>query len=218
MCVIFDMDGVIFDSENACLKCWKITADKYNLDNIEEVFYKCIGTNNAQTDEIIESAYSEKLGNGISKKFREENSFLFHELYDNGNLPIKPGVVELLDYLKSREMPVGIASSTRKTTVIKELTDAGLIKYFDKIVGGDSVKNSKPNPEIYLLACKEMDVQPSLAYAIEDSYNGIRAAYSAGMHPIMVPDIIAPNDEMKKLSEAIFDDLLEVKKYFMEKY
>jgi len=71
-----------------------------------------------------------------------------------------------------------------------------LIHYFDKIVGGDAVKISKPNPEIYLLACKEIGSEPENTYAIEDSYNGIRSAHAAGMHPIMVPDIIAPDEEM----------------------
>ena len=87
----------------------------------------------------------------------------------------------------------------RKALVISELTDAGFIDYFDMVVGGDAVKISKPNPEIYTIACRELGVDPSETFAIEDSYNGIRAAKAAGMRPIMVPDIIGPDDEMREL-------------------
>jgi HAD superfamily hydrolase (TIGR01509 family) len=211
MTVIFDMDGVIFDSERAILECWLVLADKYGLKNLEEVFKKCIGTNDAQTAEIVESAYAPEFGEGIYDKLRKESSEIFHKKYDGVGLPIKPGVKELLDYLKDNNVPIGLASSTKKATVERELTEAGLIDYFDKIIGGDAVKISKPNPEIYFLACEAMGTEPEKAIAIEDSYNGVRAAKAAGMQCIMVPDIIPADDEMRSLADAICGDLLEVK-------
>ena len=211
MTVIFDMDGVIFDSERAILECWLVLADKYGLKDLEEVFKKCIGTNDAQTAEIVESAYAPEFGEGIYDKLRKESSEIFHKKYDGVGLPIKPGVKELLDYLKDNNVPIGLASSTKKATVERELTEAGLIDYFDKIIGGDAVKISKPNPEIYLLACEAMGTEPEKAIAIEDSYNGVRAAKAAGMQCIMVPDIIPADDEMRSLTDAICGDLLEVK-------
>lgn len=211
MTVIFDMDGVIFDSERAILECWLVLADKYGLKDLEEVFKKCIGTNDAQTAEIVENAYATEFGAGIYDKLRKESSEIFHKKYDGVGLPIKPGVKELLDYLKDNNVPIGLASSTKKATVERELTEAGLIDYFDKIIGGDAVKISKPNPEIYLLACEAMGTAPEKAIAIEDSYNGVRAAKAAGMQCIMVPDIIPADDEMRSLADAICGDLLEVK-------
>ncbi len=211
MTVIFDMDGVIFDSERAILECWLVLADKYGLKNLEEVFKKCIGTNDAQTAEIVESAYAPEFGEGIYDKLRKESSEIFHKKYDGVGLPIKPGVKELLDYLKDNNVPIGLASSTKKATVERELTEAGLIDYFDKIIGGDAVKISKPNPEIYFLACEAMGTEPEKAIAIEDSYNGVRAAKAAGMQCIMVPDIIPADDEMRSLADAICGDMLEVK-------
>ncbi len=211
MTVIFDMDGVIFDSERAILECWLVLADKYGLKDLEEVFKKCIGTNDAQTAEIVESAYAPEFGEGIYDKLRKESSEIFHKKYDGVGLPIKTGVKELLDYLKDNNVPIGLASSTKKATVERELTEAGLIDYFDKIIGGDAVKISKPNPEIYFLACEAMGTEPEKAIAIEDSYNGVRAAKAAGMQCIMVPDIIPADDEMRSLADAICGDLLEVK-------
>ncbi|MBP5608098.1 MAG: HAD family phosphatase [Lachnospiraceae bacterium] len=212
--VIFDMDGVIFDSERACLSCWREVADKWKLENVEQVFRNCIGTNAYQTRMIVEEAYSKEYGEGISDKLLNESSKIWHSRYDESPLPMKAGVLELLDFLKDNNVPVGLASSTKKTSVEAELKQAGLYSYFDKIIGGDAVKISKPDPEIYLLACEIMGTVPKDATAIEDSYNGIRSAYAAGLKPVMVPDMIPADDEMKKLSTVICNDLLEVISFF----
>ena len=89
----------------------------------------------------------------------------------------------------------------------------GLTGYFDVVIGGDLLKRSKPEPDIYLMACRELGVEPGQAYAIEDSYNGIRSAHAAGMHPIMVPDLMPPTDEMRQKSVVICADLYETKKF-----
>ncbi|MBE5859284.1 MAG: GNAT family N-acetyltransferase [Butyrivibrio sp.] len=216
-CVIFDMDGVIFDSERACLDTWTEAAAGYGLENIREVFNRCIGTNKNQTRQIVEDAYAATCGEGIADRLLSESSRLFHEKYDGGRLPIKDGVKEILEYLKSENVRCAVASSTRKAVVEAELRDAGLIDYFEEIVGGDSVKVSKPDPEIYLIACDKMKVKPATAFAIEDSYNGIRSAHAAGMKPIMVPDMISADDEMIELSEAVCEDLLKVIDYLKRK-
>ncbi len=212
--VIFDMDGVIFDSERACLSCWSEIAEKWKLENVEQVFRKCIGTNDYQTRMIVEEAYAPVFGEGISEKLLKESSRIWHSRFDENPLPMKTGVIEILEFLKINKVPVGLASSTKKASVEAELKQAGLYSYFDKIIGGDAVKISKPDPEIYLLACSEMGTEPGEATAIEDSYNGIRSAYAAGLRPIMVPDMIEADDEMRRLSAVICKDLSEVKAFF----
>ena len=216
-CVIFDMDGVIFDSERACLYTWTEAAAGYGIEDVRDVFDRCIGTNMNQTRRIVEDAYAGTFGEGIADKLLSESSRLFHEIYDGGRLPVKNGVKEILEYLKSENIRCAVASSTRKAVVEAELRDAGLIDYFEEIVGGDSVKVSKPDPEIYLIACEKMKVDPARAFAIEDSYNGIRSAYAAGMRPIMVPDMIPADDEMIELSEVVCEDLLKLIEYFRRK-
>lgn len=93
---------------------------------------------------------------------------------------------------------VGLASSTAHDIVVQELTDAGLVDYFQAITGGDQISHSKPDPEIYLKACEKLGIDPKEAYAVEDSYNGIRSAFSAGMKPLMVPDLLPPTGEMEE--------------------
>ena len=206
--VVFDMDGVIFDSERLVLECWAEIAQEKGIKSMDEVFHQCIGTNMIKTKEILLEHYGEDFP---FDEFRTEASILFHSRYDNGRLPMKRGIKELLFYLKEQGVKIGLASSTRYDVVKQELQDAGILPYFQSLTCGDMVKQSKPEPEIFLKACESLFVKPEEAIAIEDSLNGIRSAYRAGMLPIMVPDMIAPDEEMKQLAGYIFQDLLEVK-------
>ena len=99
--------------------------------------------------------------------------------------------------------------------VRKELTEAGLIDFFDVLVCGDMIEKSKPAPDIFLKACELLGVDPAECYGIEDSHNGIRASAAAGLHTIMVPDVLAATEEMEKLSEIVLPSLSEVRKYLL---
>lgn len=211
--VVFDMDGVIFDSENLVLGCWEKIGEKYKIPNIRDVFVKCIGTSKVKTEEIVCDYYGPDFD---YDKIAKESSLLFHEYVDANGLPMKKGVRELLTYLQDAGFAIGLASSTRLAVVEEELKQAGLHDFFQVIVGGDQLQKSKPNPDIYLMACEKMKVAPEKAYAIEDSHNGIRAAYLAGMMPIMVPDLLEVTEEMKEKSIVILDDLLQVMAYFQQ--
>lgn len=211
--VIFDMDGVIFDSERLVLACWEEVGLKYGFQGIQEVFLPCIGTNAVKTKEIVLDYY----GNDFPyEEFRREASVLFHEHTDNDGLPLKKGVRELLDYLKARGIPTAVASSTRLAVVEEELKQAGLYGYFKVVMGGDQLKRSKPEPDIYLMTCDKMGISPGQAYAIEDSYNGIRSSYRAGMRPIMVPDMLPATEEMRAKSVVVLENLLMVRDYLEE--
>lgn len=205
--VIFDMDGVIFDSERLVYEGWKALSVKYGFDNLDEIYMKCIGVNSATCRQIYLDFYGKDFP---YDKYRQERSDDYHARYSGGRLPMKAGVEELLKYLKETGYKIAIASSTRSALVKEQIEDAGLMKYFDVIVGGDQVKKSKPEPDIFLKAAELLVVKPENAYVIEDSYNGIRAAKSAHMRPIMVPDMVQPDEEMQDKAWKICDSLKDI--------
>lgn len=208
--VVFDMDGVIFDSERAVMQCWKEVASRHNIPDIEKAILACTGTTMVRTREIMLNLYGADFP---YDEYARESSAIFHSRYDGGRLPMKPGVKELLTFLKEHDKKIALASSTRQQVVTDELRDAGIIEYFDRIICGDMVSRSKPAPDIFLKACEELNVSPSDSYAIEDSYNGIRAAHAGGLHPIMVPDLLPADEEMQSLAEIVLPNLTSVMEY-----
>lgn len=208
--VVFDMDGVIFDSERAVMQCWKEVASRHNIPDIEKTILACTGTTMVRTREIMLNLYGADFP---YDEYARESSAIFHSRYDGGRLPMKPGVKELLTFLKEHDKKIALASSTRQQVVTDELRDAGIIEYFDRIICGDMVSRSKPAPDIFLKACEELNVSPSDSYAIEDSYNGIRAAHAGGLHPIMVPDLLPADEEMQSLAEIVLPSLTSVMEY-----
>lgn len=208
--VVFDMDGVIFDSERAVMQCWKELAKKYNIPDIEQAVLSCTGTTMKRTREIMLETYGAEFPYDT---YAKESSVIYHSRYDGGRLPMKPGVVELLTFLKEEGKKIALASSTRRQTVTNQLKDAGILDFFDQVICGDMVERSKPAPDIFLKACEELGVKPERAYAIEDSYNGIRAAHAGKLHPIMVPDLLPETAEMREKAEVVLSSLLEVISY-----
>ena len=209
MNVIFDMDGVIFDSERAYVNAYKELAPKYGLHDWEKVHQACmdsIGVTREKTREI----FFEYVGFEFDYlTYREEVS----ELLKKTDYEIKPGVYELFSWLKEQNARIALASSTREESVRRSLDKAKLTVYFDTLVCGDMITHSKPDPEIFLTAAERIGADPKDCYVIEDSYNGIRAAHAAGTHPIMVPDILQPDDEIRGLAEVVLPSLFEVKEY-----
>lgn len=208
--VVFDMDGVIFDTERRMKIFWQKEAERLGLDNIEEFYNECIGS----TEQYCEQSYTDRYPNAPSfHEFLTRTADMFTAMNEREGMPLKPGIRELLTFLKEQGYRVGLASSTRIALIQKELEMEQLDTYFDVIVGGDQLQHSKPAPDIYLMACEQLGVDPASAYAIEDSYNGIRSAAAAGMKAIMVPDLLPPVPEIQELCTAVLDDLYAVQAY-----
>ena len=202
--VIFDMDGVIFDSERATYEEWVALAERRGLPDIWTPYRQCIGVNAARTREIMLDFYGADFP---YEAYARETSKSYHAKYDGGRLPMKPGVRPLLEALRAKGVWIALASSTRLATVRQQLSDAGLLSYFDRVVGGDMISRSKPAPDIFLAAVEGTDIAPAACAVIEDSYNGIRAASAAGMAPLMVPDMLPADEEMRRLASAVLPDL-----------
>lgn len=205
--IIFDMDGVILDSETISDITWKKAAEEKGLSVNDEILNACRGTNKNDTMIILKKYYGSDFD---SEAFLERTSELFHVIEEKDGIPLMPYAKEILEYLKPRYR-LALASSTRGPTVERQLKTAGVIDYFETRTTGEMVIHSKPDPEIYLMACKSIGVEPAECAAIEDSLNGIKSAFAAGLNPVMVVDKIKPTEEIRKICLEVFDSLEDLK-------
>lgn len=208
--IVFDMDGILFDTERLSMESWRQAALQMELGDIEEGIYGCIGLNRTDCRILMKRLYGEAFP---YEQFIACNSALFQERVEREGLPVKKGASRLLAWLKERGAKIALASSTRVASVKSHLDRAGFAPYFQVVVGGDMVEHSKPCPDIYLLACSMLNVDPCRTIAVEDSPNGIRSAHAAGMLPVMIPDMVEPTPELEVLLYKKFNDLLELKEF-----
>ena len=201
--IIFDMDGVILDSETISDKTWKIAQDEMDLKTDTDFINMCRGSNRNDTIQILHKVFGVDFD---AEAFLQRATVLFHMYEDTQGIPLMPYAKQILQYLKPKYR-LALASSTNGQAVERQLTNAEVIDFFETRTTGEMVEHSKPNPEIYLMACKSIGIKPEECVAIEDSLNGIRSAYAAGLHPIMVIDKIKPTEEIKKMCVHIFDSL-----------
>lgn len=204
---IFDMDGLMIDSEKIVLMGYEFAMKKFGFDNrILELAKSCIGLNYDDT----KKRFSEGMGADFDyDSFKPHVSSFVHEYFEKNGVPVKKGLFVLLDALKQEGYRLCVATSTREETARAELIKAKILPYFDDLVGGDNIKNGKPAPDIFLEAAKRIGVRPEDCFVFEDSLNGIKAAYKARMKPIMIPDMTEPAEEILPMLYRRFDSLDE---------
>lgn len=201
------MDGVLLDTEKIAWKIQKQVMDEMGFSVEKNLKDKIMGANHAQIQLVMETIYGPSFN---FEKFTEiKRKRIAEELKENG-VPKKQGVDFLLQYLKTNNYKIAVASSTQYQTVVKLLKSAQIFSYFDAIVGGDMIQKSKPEPDIFRAAAKEIGISESQCAAIEDSANGVKSASSAGCVTIMIPDLIEPTPELEQLANIILPSLNEV--------
>lgn len=203
---VFDMDGLMFDSELLTYNSWQKTMDEEGFDYNFDIFKSTVGLRTVETKKLYENRY------GIKFKYdylREKASACFWDYVNTNGMPLKKGLINILDFLKANKIQISLATSTSSASATAMLKKADVIDYFDEMVCGDMVKNSKPHPEVFLTAADKLGIIPQECVAFEDSINGIKSAYAAKMKPIMVPDLLEPTEEIMPMIYALCKDLDE---------
>lgn len=209
--IIFDMDGLLFDTEQEFLECYETAAAEAGFtDGIRTVCMASIGTTRTDTDRRFQAAF----GNAYPcEAIRHRAYNIRTEKRECDGIPLKHGVVEMLDLLSERSVPYVIASSSHRTDIEENVQCANIAHRFTHIVGGDEVRNGKPDPEIFLKAAQKIGRSPDRCYVLEDSINGILAAFRAHTLPILIPDMVEHPPESLARAHRTFPSLLEARAY-----
>ena len=204
-CVIFDMDGTLYDTEKIYREGWLQAGVPLNT------YMNFIGTTNQYiADRLTEIGLNAE--QVISSKIAWVNAFLEEE-----GIPIKEGAVQALKWLRDHGIISVIATSSAMEVADKYLEATGMREYFSHVVSGFLLEHGKPEPDIFLMAAEQAGIGPSECAVVEDSFNGVRAGHAAGMYTIMVPDLIQPNEEIRSLADVVLPSLALLPEQLMKR-
>ncbi|MGN1015107.1 MAG: HAD family hydrolase [Butyricicoccus sp.] len=203
---IFDMDGTLFDTERLYQDSWMALAEEFGQIPNPDFPRAVCGSNGENMLAIIRTYYPAI----DAERFRQCCIDRVARQVETA-VPQKPGAREILSYLRSRGIKLAVASSNACAQIEKNLRLAGIREYFDVIAGGDEVVNSKPAPDIFLLAAERLGCAPEDCYVFEDGTNGLRAGAAAGCTTIMIPDLTPPTEELRQICAGVYDSLLDVR-------
>ncbi len=210
---LFDMDGLLFDTERLSLELWDTVLEQHDYQVDPEILERTIGRSEQVTKQLLVDA----LGAGFPY---ERVAALFAELGREriaaDGVPRKPGAVHLLEFLAAADILRAVATSSPRATAEYLLEQAGLLGHFQSVITADDVSHGKPAPDIFLKAAHSLGVPPPHCVVLEDSPAGIRAAHAAGALPILIPDLVAPDDEIRALCFAECKDLYEARELISE--
>ena len=206
--VVFDVDGVLFDTEKLSWKNWAEVGEHMGWPQVADHYLEVVGQNRAD----IRQRLTERMGPDFpTEYFLLTCSRRAQCLMEHNGVPLKSGVREILTALQKAGVPLALATSTNGDRTQRRLEMTGLGPCFSAIITGDQVAHSKPDPEIYLMACRALGTTPERTVAVEDSRNGILSASRAGMRVAMVPDLLPPTPELEPLLWGRFDSLLQLR-------
>lgn len=202
--IIFDMDGVLIDSERQSNEGWLWAAGQLGVDMPMWLIDSFKGAPAELCCKFFDDYYKGVIDYWEAKELRTQHVYKIRE---TEGIPVKKGVKDIFEYIRNNGLKCAVATSTRRESAEKTLHEIGVWDYLDAVVYGDEVERGKPEPDIFLRAAKAIGVNPSEAVVVEDSINGIKAGYAAGMRVVHIPDTIAIDDDIRKLTYMVCADL-----------
>ncbi|TVP61690.1 MAG: HAD family phosphatase [Nodularia sp. (in: Bacteria)] len=211
--VIFDMDGLLFDTESIARWAWKQALKDHGYIMSDDLYMEIVGRDLTWREKLLKKIYGEDLPFESVTIQRIE---IGDERELREGLPMKPGVLDLLSRLSDLGVMIGLATGTARIRAVRRLKNAGINQYFTTIVTSEDVAEGKPAPDIFLEVSRRLNIDPVQCVVFEDSFVGIEAAFQAGMCPIMVPDIEQPSIKIRGLAYRVLDSLEETRELLPE--
>jgi HAD superfamily hydrolase (TIGR01509 family) len=208
--VIFDMDGLMYDTERLARVGWKAVAARHGIDIPDSLIDLTMGLTCSEIRALFQKRFDEGGTRADASALHRERNELLLEWVERDGAPVKPGLYVLLDHVRGEGLRTAVASAASPVRVETLLRKSGLSDAFDEVVSGADVKNGKPDPEIFLTAAARLGVGCGECLALEDSENGVRAAHAAGMPVIMIPDMRGPSDSVRALALDVLPSLEDV--------
>lgn len=205
--VLFDMDGLLLDTEKLLVRFWQEAASEAGFNMTREIALNIRSMHRSFAIPYLKSVLGESFDYAKTRSRRME--LMSGYLAENG-IELKKGVKELLTYLNKNNIPAAVVTATDSERAEKYLKETGIFGYFDRIISATMVKEGKPKPDIYLYAAKQLGFEPYECAALEDSPNGVKSAASAGCRTIMVPDLTEPDEELSGIIAARANSLGDV--------
>ena len=203
--ILFDMDGLLLDTEKVCFDNFVETRRHFSLSDSPDVFLRCVGVRRPECDRIIRESLSDQVEfQDFNEVWREKISATLRR-----DIPLKAGALQLFQILASKGYLMGVATSTETEVARSHLERTGLLSFLGGVIGGDLVKEGKPNPEVYHKIAKHLGVSAADCIAFEDSETGTRAAVASGARTVQIPDLIPPSADMLEFGHVIAPSLLE---------
>ena len=210
--VVFDMDGLLVDSEPSYQLTWKETCAAYGYELTDDVNRSMLGLNEQDSEAVLFKTFGDDFP---IETFRKDWATHWWEIARQEGIAVKAGALELITELAAQQIPMAIATSSERAKVDFLLPAAGITHAFDAIVCGPEVPNGKPAPDIYRKAASSLQQNPANCIALEDSNNGMRSAKGAGMHAIMVPDLKDAEPDVAAIADLICDNLIAARPYLV---
>ena len=208
--VIFDMDGLMFDTEIVSFQGYQKAAKSKGVEIDLPLYQSTLGLIRPHIRQTYINHFKDP---DLVDYLMAEETRLAHETLEKDGPALKEGLVDLLDYLKEVNIPCAVASSSKRASVERYTKRTGVRPYFRALCCGDEVTKPKPDPQIFLTAAEYLGTAPEHCLVLEDSRNGLKAAKAGNFPAIMIPDMLPPDDEMKSLASKILPNLREVISY-----
>ena len=212
---IFDMDGLLLDTEGVYKRSWTEAARRLRFDLTDEIYLTLIGISVADAEKRLVEVFGPRFP---IDEFREDAKVRYEAIVEKEGIPLKPGVRELLAWAREKNIPCAVATSTVSAEARARLAKHGVLEEFRHLIGRDMVSRGKPHPDLFLSAAEALGIEPSHCLVFEDAHTGVYAAKAANMDVLLIPDMLPSTPEIEQLATHVCTSLVDARNWLAKEH